>query len=44
MDERTEKEKSAPIATTTRVPPENVESDDESDDGYPPILTATRVP
>ena len=43
MDELDEKDESAPIATTTRVPPENFDSDDASDDEYPPTLTATRV-
>lgn len=43
MDELDEKDESAPIVTTTRVPPENFESDDASDDEYPPTLTATRV-
>ena len=44
MDERIEREKSAPIATATRVPPENSESDGESDDECRSIPTATRVP
>jgi hypothetical protein len=44
MDEIEKEAESAPIATATRVPPEGVESDGESDDNEsPPTLTATRV-
>jgi hypothetical protein len=45
MDETATEAGDAPIATATRVPPEEFESDDESDneDEYPPRLTATRA-
>lgn len=45
MDELAKEAGNAPIATSTRVPPEEFESDDGSDDEgeYPPTLTATRV-
>jgi predicted RNA-binding Zn-ribbon protein involved in translation (DUF1610 family) len=44
MDEHTERKKSAPIATTTRVPPQDSESEENSDERSRSILTATRVP
>lgn len=45
MDEIANEAENAPIATVARVPPEEFEADDESDDEdeYPPTLTATRV-
>jgi hypothetical protein len=45
MDDTDSKAENAPIATSTRVPPEAFESEDESDeeDEYPPTLTVTRV-
>lgn len=38
----TEDAENAPIATTTRVPPDELESDDDTESA--PIATATRVP
>lgn len=45
MDEIATDAETGPIATATRVPPAEFESDEESDDDdeYPPTLTATRV-
>jgi hypothetical protein len=44
MDEATSEAENAPIATATRVPIEEADADDETDDDeYPPVLTATRV-
>ncbi|MFB6252345.1 MAG: hypothetical protein ABEI27_11800 [Halobellus sp.] len=42
MTETSDEFETAPIATTSRVPPTESESDDESDSE--PIATATRVP
>lgn len=45
MDEIPDEAVNEPIATSTRVQPRDLESDDGSDDEdeYPPTMTVTRV-
>ncbi|SDY43036.1 hypothetical protein [Halobellus clavatus] len=42
MNDSSEESEAAPIATTSRVPPEETESNTKSDSA--PITTATRAP